>query len=285
MGVVANSIILAIVFAVSAESIVITCEYDTATIVVVGDVYYCYAMVNIGDGETIEVENVIGNHMLGFSNDNVTLLEVTVQNLPFVPRGIDQFFRNLQAVEWYNSNLLSISAEDLEQFPNLMVLSIFEDNLVSLDSNLFMFNPNLHWLNLGDNLIEHVGADIFTDLEELAYVNFYYNPCVNRTAFTREAVLLLNDELPILCPPLVPEPEECPAACADRIELAEAQIQELLETNRGLEQRLTDLENRFIETTTGVETTTVGLVPIKASSHIKMVPIAAKIQKKSNLWI
>lgn len=165
------------------------------------------------------------------TNDDVKFLAVEFQNLPFIPGNIDSFFPNVRGIEWLSSNLTSISAADLEQFPELLLFSVEHNNLISIDGDLFQHNPLLRWINFSRNQIQHVGLNLFRDLNDLRELYFFNNPCASATARNREDVLSLIDELPILCPPLptttTERPPECPVACLTHIESSDEKISEM----------------------------------------------------------
>lgn len=238
------------------------CVYTTGNVIALGDVYYCEPQVTL-TGEFRELERVDGRHWPGFTNDEVEFLGVFDQNLPFIPRNIATFFKNIKALDFWNSNLETISAEDLEQFPNLLVFSAHRSYLVSIDGDLFKHTPKLVYINFDENQILHVGRDLVKHLNDLQALSFVNNPCVDTVSQNHETVLWLNDQLPILCPQLgtssnAENPSGCSAACLERIESSEEQnvkqnevindlIAAIIEQNgeiKELTERLLEVERR-----------------------------------------
>lgn len=103
-----------------------------------------------------------------------------------------------------NFELKSISAADLEQFPNLVFLEVSGSPLTSLDGDLFKYNPNMRYIYLYQNQIQHVGLDLVKNLNNLQALYMHGNPCTHEDTYTfdRKGTLKLNDELPLMCPPL-----------------------------------------------------------------------------------
>lgn len=183
----------------TVDAVQFNCSFYIQSYIVAGNDYTCDPKVTLS-GSTI-LKNVTGVHKTGFSNDDVECLWIFDQNLPFFPHGIEEFFKNLKAVYVYNS-LLSISAEDLRQFPNLEHFRLFKNNLPSLDGDLFSFNPLLKYIDMTTNGIQHIGHDLVTHLNNLEELYLYENICISRTAYTRAAVVELAAKLSVLCPPL-----------------------------------------------------------------------------------
>lgn len=144
--------------------------------------------------------NITGNHLKGKSDKDVESLDLVFQFLPQLPDGIEIFFPNLKIIQIYQSNLESIS-KDVLKFPNLLILYLGHNNLVTLDGDLFEFTPSLEEIWFDSNFPQHVGHDLFSNLDLLREAFFRSNPCIDRFAVTRQEVLNLNIELPISCPP------------------------------------------------------------------------------------
>lgn len=91
-------------------------------------------------------------------------------------------------------------------------------------------------------------------MEDLERIYFSSNVCIDRIAFTREDVLELKRDLPILCPPAdtteVPPtaettPETCAASCVDLIQENEAVISSLQEQVEAQDEVIADLSERL----------------------------------------
>lgn len=177
-----------------------------------------------------------GKHLNGYSNEDVQYIFVEGQDLTMIPKNIENFFPNLLGIEWYNSNLMTVSADDLKPFPQLKVFSVYINHLLTVDGDLFEFTPNLRWISFYDNDIQHVGLDLLTQLSDLGYADFRSNDCINKLANSAQSLSDLNAQLISKCQPLettslpttVTElPEACPASCVEHIESSDDEIRKL----------------------------------------------------------
>lgn len=200
---------------------------------------------------------VTGEHSSSKSNDDVKGIFIMDQTLENIPMGLDNFFKNVEALQIYNSGLKVIRSEDIQQFHNLEVLSLFKNELTTIDGNLFVFNQRLKFLELTENKLEHVGSELFEGLNYLDDVRFLRNPCVDKSAATREDIQSLNLRLPLLCPekkedatlPPRTTPEdsqECSAGCVERFEVLENKFSDIV---AAYEERIIELEKKMREIT------------------------------------
>lgn len=165
--------------------------------------------------------------MPGNNNRHVRALRIPNQIVHRIPGNIDRFFPNLVAVEWFRSELIAITASDLQQFPNLEVLSIHANRVESLDGRLLQNNPRLRSIAFNDNSLAHVGFDLMTDLRFLQFANFQRNPCVDAVAHTPEDIRVLNGQLPILCQgTIIPPDATCPWSCMDHIKFVNTNMKD-----------------------------------------------------------
>lgn len=254
----AKFLLAVILLAGSAKAIEFDCDFQTFTLWPLGPRYTCNATVTFSGSTSLE--NVTGLHQTGRTNADVQHLQLHNQNLSFIPKGIVDFFNNLDVLVIDVSSLTSISAEDLRPFPNLLMLSLWRNELTSLDGDLFKYTPHLEVIEFGSNQIQHIGHDLVTNLNNLTFFFIQFNVCINRWAVTRDDVLLLASELSIFCPPLdvtttttttttvtttTETPiDECP--CDDEIE-------ELREENRALGVQIDSLQEKNVEQSKEIE--------------------------------
>lgn len=178
------------------------CEFRLAVFAEVGNVYTCVAQVS-SSGGSLAIENVTGDHMDGESNADVLGFSLLRRDMNFVPKGIVNFFPNLQALAFPFSNLFYVSAADLP-FPDLLHFRVWSNQIYYLDSDLFRNNPKLRLIDFDRNSLQSVGPDLLTNLKDLRSVDFSNNICINQRATTEEDIKNLNIQLPISCPPLPP---------------------------------------------------------------------------------
>lgn len=198
-------------FAHSVDSVTFECDFRMAGVplVALGDVYLCIPNVVIDDDDSGVLESVTGEHLEEKTNDDVLLLNIFQHNMSFVPKNIIDFFPNLKGINWHDSDLAAISAEDLKPFPQLKYLGIRFTPLKTLDSDLFQYTPNLQYITFAGSKIHHVGANLVTNLKDLKILDFTNCECIHKMAKTEEQVAELNELLPIKCSPdFVPKDDD-----------------------------------------------------------------------------
>lgn len=191
-------------FMASSQALELTCFFlSEVDLAYVGPVYYCSNGQLQEANSMTTLEAVGGAHVSGKSNADVRAMDVQSDRLvEYFPKGVDNFFPNLLMIQWFNGNLVSITAEDLRPFPGLRVLHLYINKIASLDSDLFQHTPNLAFINFATNQITSVGENLLTGLNHLTSVDFFYNPCISQGAWLPEEIQTLNERLPILCPSL-----------------------------------------------------------------------------------
>lgn len=224
------------------------CDFKMTTIGAIEEVYGCNATWVQREGESPNLEGVVGQNLPGKTYTDVGHLNVETRP-DFIPKGIELYFPNLLSLRWFKTNLSVISKEDLRPFPQLKVLYLPVNQIVVLGGDLFSFTPDLLWISFIQNQIEQVGHDLLTDLKDLERVFFNENPCINDYAIDREGIKRLNAILPVNCTyvetttttttttqstttPTTTElttnpPDECSEPCLIRIELSEREISKL----------------------------------------------------------
>lgn len=237
------------------------CSYKIVYWGNVGSVYSCEASVNYRSNPS-RVDKISGSHLQGKKNDDVKSFYIIsfYYSLDIIPKGIENFFPNLEVFQWYGGTIPAIDLSFFEPLPNLLHIDFMNNKIVKLDGNLFQFTRKLREINFSGNLLEQVGYDLLTGLNNLSRVYFENDLCIDTYANTPDQIEDLNLQLPILCPHSAPtptqststttqpdststttqlastspistttNPNECPNTCAlnDRMEEIEKQVREL----------------------------------------------------------
>lgn len=248
-----------VLFSCSVEAVQFECSFQILKPwITPGDRYTCNATV-INSGSSSFLESVTGNHQTEKSNDDVQFLRIYNQVMKFVPEGIADFFKNVDALQIMLSSLMSISANDLRQFPRLLHLDLSYNRLTSIDGDLFIYTPNLQYVEFDFNRIEHIGQDLVTNLNNLTYLRFDGNICISQVVSLHMFVLLLAPQLTVLCPPLnvttittTAEPTITTDRSTDQC-FCDEEIEKLHELNRVLKTQLDDLQEANFEQNRKIE--------------------------------
>jgi hypothetical protein len=237
---------------------IFNCQYQVTLWAIVGNAYKCEAIVNIAGNDKFLVE-VRGNHAAGKQDYDVEALAIRNQDLAKFPKGVEHFFPHLRIIFLHNSNLWSVTADDLRPFPGLMYLNIDTNKIVSLDGDLFKYTPRLLYIDFEKNFLYHIGAGLLSGLKYLQIANFKRNPCTTLFANDPHGIQIMNQQLSINCPPVVrrtsvavttTSPDEtksllstetsnkCSDGCFNRLRILEKRIEEL-------NSETMDLKNEF----------------------------------------
>lgn len=231
---------------------VFECEFKTSGWTFIEDAYTCAPTVaHTGSEETLD--DVKGEHEKGKSNFDVEYLNLYNQRLSRIPKNIEIFFPNLKGIEWHNSNLTEVHAEDLQPFPDLLVFAAFYNKLESVDGDLFKHNPKLQRVYFHSEKIQSVGDGLLSNLNELISVNFESNPCIDTYAATPEQVEEIKSELVTKCPSSeTSESAEPSAVYLEQIRTLESKILKFAGQNSQLEKRIMELSAGTYESRTKV---------------------------------
>lgn len=171
-------------------SLTLNCKYSSPGWgAKVGDPYACQ-LLNLDVTSPTAVATVVtGKHHGSRTHANVRSLQVySSPNMTYIPKGIEQFFKNIFSVSIKETGLAVIRKNDLKPFPRLRYLFLSRNQLKTLNSGLFLHNPKLNMLSLEGNQLNSIAADIFDPIEDLQQADFRDNVCINSQATSREKV-------------------------------------------------------------------------------------------------
>ena len=155
----------------------------------IGKVYQCNGKV-LQSGRENFIEKVVGLHLPNYDNPDVKSLHLLHQNLNKLPENLHKIFSNLAVIYVANSNLLSLTAEDLKHFEDLKVLDVWNNKLQSIPGDLFHFTPNIQRVSFAKNPIQFVGLELFEGLENLQQIDFRQTNCIDMRA--RKSIEIIN---------------------------------------------------------------------------------------------
>jgi hypothetical protein len=186
----------------TAQSTTIDCVYyNNADWGTFGTIYWCNVKntLIITSLESAQIDSIIGDHLSGFSDDDVQALSINIKDqVNFFPKGIIKYFKNLKGIQIYSSNLKEIHKKDLKYFPKLVDIRLQIGQLEVLEENLFEFNPMLETVLFSNNKISHIDPHIFDNLEKLKTLHFIGNSCIdkdvsNNTIAVKEFIQTLSN--------------------------------------------------------------------------------------------
>lgn len=146
--------------------------------------YVCFAEVISADNPT-KVTEVSGTHLSGKSNADVTRFSIWAHRpLKTIPKGLGNFFPNLELFHWPNGLIASIDSSTFSPFPHLLDIDHSFNELVTLDGDLFKNTRKLQVIYFSGNKLKHIGHghNLLTELYDLRNASFSSNPCINATA-------------------------------------------------------------------------------------------------------
>lgn len=118
--------------------------------------------------------NVVGDHLIEFTNENVTVLSIVNQTMKSVPKNIADFFMNLEEITIVRSKLQWLKRKDFRGLDNLRKLVIRNNNIV-MRYDTFQPIPQLEHLDLSYNKIKLLLPGVFTVLTQLKYLDLSHN--------------------------------------------------------------------------------------------------------------
>jgi hypothetical protein len=100
--------------------------------------------------------------------------------IKFFPKNLTNFFKNLEIVQIHNSNIKTITKDDLKQFNGkLKALQLQGNEIEVIESSLFDDNKNLEMFWVYNNKIKLVEEGAFNGLANLNCLLFSLNPCTD----------------------------------------------------------------------------------------------------------
>ena len=121
------------------------------------------------------------------------------QTVYYLPKGVDKFFPNLEMLTVYDTELKSLTQDDLKSLTHLMFIYLNHNDIEYLDNDLFKFNLKLKTVSLSENKLKYIGANLLSNLKGLQVVNFQFNPCINVRALTSSEIPALVRKFQAQC--------------------------------------------------------------------------------------
>lgn len=159
-----------------SEGIVLDCIFDTS------ELYRCNVQTAVltTSKDCREITKIRGYHLSGKTNDDVKEIGLNNKTINFLPRGITKFFKNMEIIHFYNSNLKEVTKYDLKEFGNRLTRLYLYNSLIEvIESDLFIYNQNLQTIYLANNKIKHIENGAFDRLQKVTRLELQNNPCTS----------------------------------------------------------------------------------------------------------
>lgn len=194
------SVLLAFTFVEKTISISVECSYLEASYWKTFDKPYACVIYKFKAAQNVRetITNVTGTNREGSTLDDVLVLDVR-GFCNIVPVGFDKFFPNLLGFSVYNTELFTISSDDLKQFPKLREIWVYSNHLEYLPSNLFEHNPDVQYISFHANKIKFIGSEFFSKLPKLFGANFSGNVCITGEVSDAKALEAKKKEIKKKC--------------------------------------------------------------------------------------
>lgn len=179
-------------------SISVVCSFNNVQ--TVG--YSCdVASIQIVSKSERNVTWISGSHQAGKGNGNVQSLRINTKIMNYLPRNIEEFFPNLEAIQVWHTNLVEVTVDDFKPFGEKLIRVHFDHVEVAVvEADLFKFNPNLEFISFYFSKVRHVDNGAFANLNRLTTLYFESNPCINANAVNdRTGVLSLINRVEVYC--------------------------------------------------------------------------------------
>lgn len=185
-----------------SHSVIINCQFSMDKWDVAGeDAYSCNFRAE-NTGSSTVIEEVRGEHLDGKNNANVQVIYVISSNLQFIPSNLARFFPNLIIMALNDLPLLRVTAGDLKPFPNLQRFYSTSSLLTSINGDLFQHTKKLQRIRFEAGKLQDIGENLLSDLNDLSFVSFQGNECIDFVAETPQEIEELKEKLLVQCPPL-----------------------------------------------------------------------------------
>lgn len=189
-----------IAIASRAHSIGISCLFEGKEWSTVGHRYTCLVLT-VQNQEIAEVTEVFGDHEEDKSHVDVTGFVSDVWNaFSNFPQGLEKHFPNLDSIQITKNNI-TISSDHLAPWPNLSFFCASRNLITYLNGDLFQNSEKLQHVSFFSNYIRNVGSNLLANLNDLTYVDFRNNTCIDLEAFTPGKIEIIKSQLIKQCTP------------------------------------------------------------------------------------
>lgn len=152
----------------------IDCEFDYSNI---ANEYCCTIRLENNFPCDVNEKSFKGNHQIGYNNGLVRGLYLfgCRFELGCFPKGLCNVFNYIRCLVIFNSNLNTISKEDLKEARALRKIWLRNNEIKFIPSNLLYYTKNLNKVKLENNQIQNIPADLFNYSSNLVEIDLGRN--------------------------------------------------------------------------------------------------------------
>lgn len=134
-----------------------------------------------------DITDVIGPHMKDppnviWNNTDVRQIHIFKHKFEYFPRGLTDFFENIEAIHAGMNALAFLEKDDMKIFTKLRFLYLYNNVLQSLKSDVLEDNLDLQYVSFYGNQLAHIGSNLLTPLKSLKTAYFNKNVCIDLQA-------------------------------------------------------------------------------------------------------
>jgi len=148
---------------------------------VLGKIYRCFVQneLNIISPETAVIDSITGPHQGFNDNDQVIGFHSRGQNIQYIPKNLDKFFKNIKSIDIVYGRVKEIHQSDLKPFPKLVICGFMDNDIEIIENDLFDYNPDLELVSFWNNKILIIGSVVFDKVPKLNWLYLDSNRCIN----------------------------------------------------------------------------------------------------------
>lgn len=180
----------------------LNCSYGYYQSWPIKNFYTCTAVNLFVTDDGTKVTSVTKGHLVGKTNGDVEVLDITGQTSHFLPEDIQKFFPNLKGLHVSGSKFRVIRRKDLAPFQKLLFIYVPYNEIRYVDGDLFASNLGVEYISFSENrLMTHVGYNLLEPMKNLKEVHFSNCNCINKHVLSPPLVDQMSLALAISCPP------------------------------------------------------------------------------------
>lgn len=161
-----------------SHQLTLQCDFKVET-TYLGTSYGCIVKSLKTSFKDRKIVNVVGNHKLGKSNNDVKLLFIKFQNVPYLPHNIGEFFPFLETFYVMKSNIQHLMIGDLDGLDNLIHFDVSHNPVELIEKDFFKNNTKLMKISFHDCHLKKIEKGSFDGLKSIYLLELNYNDCIS----------------------------------------------------------------------------------------------------------